>query len=107
MNNKIIERLSRELEKEQAKLKALLKKQSETEAEIKAKKSDIAELKNQLKAEKLNTVANLLGKNGISVDDLLSAADTGDFLTMQDKLEDNQKTVPTVAETESYTTTAE
>lgn len=87
MNNKTIERLNRELEKEQAKLMALRKKQSETEAEIKAKKSDIAELESQLKAEKLNAVANLLGRNGISVDELLSAADTGDFLTMQDKLE--------------------
>lgn len=103
MNNKAIEKLNRELEKEQIKLEALRKKLSETEAEIKAKKSDIVELENQLKTEKLNAVANLLGRNGISVDDLLSAADTGDFLTMQDKIEDNQKTAPTVVETDSYT----
>lgn len=101
MNNKTIERLNREIEKEQAKLVVLRKKQVETEAEIKAKKSDIAELENQLKAEKLNAVANLLGRNGISVDDLLSAADTGDFLTMQDKLEDNQKTAISVVESEN------
>ncbi len=98
ITNKTTEKISKELEKEQAKLAALESKRSDIENEIKASKSEIARLNNQLKQEKLSIIANMVSENGVSVDDLLNAAISGDFLSLQEKLEENQKssvTVPT------------
>lgn len=91
VTNKVTEKIVKELEKEQTKLAALEKKRSEIENDIKASKSEIAELNEQLKHEKLSIIANMVNENGVSVDDLLNAAVSGDFLSLQEKLEENQK----------------
>ncbi len=96
VTNKTTEKISKELEKEQARLAVLEGKRSDIENEIKASKSEITKLKEQLKHEKLTIIANMVSENGVSVDDLLNAASSGDFLSLQEKLEENQKSSVTV-----------
>lgn len=93
VTNKATERISKELEKEQARLAALENKRNDIENDIKTSKSEIVRLNEQLKHEKLSIIANMVNENGVSVDDLLNAAVSGDFLSLQEKLEENQKEI--------------
>jgi hypothetical protein len=91
---KTIERIK----KEQTKLESLLTKKEEFTANYQEKLAEmnkgineqkklIDSLKEQEKQEKLDVVATLASKNGLSVDDLLHAIASGDFYGIQEKLE--------------------
>lgn len=97
------------IEKEQAKLDTLVAKREEFTAGYQAKLSEmnesikkqekvISSLREREKAEKLSAVASLMGAKGISVDDLLKAAESGDLYGIQEQIESKSaKAVPTSA----------
>ena len=85
--NAIAEKTLAKIRKEEDKLAGLELKKEELESQIKECKAAIAELRRQEKREKLDAVAELNDKAGISLDDLLKAAQSGDFLALQEKLE--------------------
>ena len=85
------------IEKEQEKLDAMIAKRDEFTANYQAKlaeinsaineqKKVIADLREQEKREKLGVVADLVSKNGVSVDDLLNAVLSGNFEDIQSKI---------------------
>lgn len=85
------------IEKEQEKLEAMIAKRDEFTANYQAKlaefnsaineqKKVIADLREQEKREKLGVVADLVSKNGVSVDDLLNAVLSGNFEDIQSKI---------------------
>lgn len=86
------------IEKEQAKLDALVAKREEFTAgyqakllemndAIKKQEKVISSLREREKAEKLSAVASIMGAKGISVDDLLKAAESGDLYGIQEQIE--------------------
>lgn len=86
------------IEKEQAKLDLLINKRNEYTAAyqekvtemnegIKEQEKVVAALRRQEEIEKYDTVKSILGKKGISVDDLLTAAENGDMYGIQEILE--------------------
>lgn len=88
-NSTATEKIIDKIEKAESKLAVLESKRTELDNDIKECKSEISKLKEQLRQEKLNIIANTVGKNGVSIDDLLAAAESGDFLTLQEKLEES------------------
>lgn len=98
------------IEKEQAKLDALIAKREELTAGYQAKLSEmneavrkqekvISSLREREKNEKLSAVASLMGAKGISVDDLLKAAESGDLYGIQEQIESKSaKSAPAPAE---------
>jgi len=98
MTENIAKKTLAKIEKEQQKLDNLIAKRDDYTANYQAKLSEmnkaiseqkkvIAELKGQEKQEKLDAVANLAEKSGVSVDDLLKAVLKSDFYGIQEKLE--------------------
>lgn len=86
------------IDKEQAKLDSMIAKREEFTAGYQAKLSEmnetikkqervIASLREREKSEKLSAVASLMGAKGISVDDLLKAAESGDLYGIQEMIE--------------------
>lgn len=90
-SNKAIDKIHKDIEKEQARLSALERKRSEIDNDIKASKSEISKLNEQLRQEKFNIIDTIINGNGVTVDELLRAAESGDFLSFQEKIEDNAK----------------
>ena len=86
------------IEKEQVKLDAMMiakrdeftanyqAKLAEINSAINEQKKVIADLREQEKREKLGVVADLVSKNGVSVDDLLNAVLSGNFEDIQSKI---------------------
>lgn len=113
---KTIERIK----KEQVKLENLLTKKEEFTASYQEKLAEmnkgineqkklIDSLKEQEKQEKLDIMANLASKNGLSVDDLLQAIAKGDFYGIQEKLENKntpKEELTTVSKTEETETSS-
>lgn len=98
MTENIAKKTLMKIEKEQTKLEALTAKRdefvsnhqmklSEMNGDIARQKKLIAGLREQEKREKLDTIATLAEKNGVSINELLSAALNGDFYSIQEKLE--------------------
>lgn len=87
------------IEKETAKLNALYAKREELDAQIKVQAKVVEELQEQQKSEKLNAVANSLGKSGVTVDALLAAVQSGNLYDIQDLIEKSNanKSAPTTA----------
>jgi predicted nucleic acid-binding Zn-ribbon protein len=83
----VAEKTLAKIRKEEDKLAGLELKKEELENQIKECKAGIAELRKQEKREKLEAIAELNDKAGISLDDLLKAAQSGDFFSLQEKLE--------------------
>lgn len=83
----VAEKTLAKIQKEEDKLAGLELKKEELENQIKECKAGIAELRKQEKREKLDAIAELNDKAGISLDDLLKAAQSGDFFSLQEKLE--------------------
>lgn len=81
------ESLTEILNKERAKLDRLTEKRKNIDAEIKTTKDNIARYEQMANAEQYNTLSNALDAQGISMEDILAAVKSGDFLSLQDKLE--------------------
>lgn len=103
MNDDIAKKTLAKIDREQTKLDTMVEKRDEFTASYQAKLADfngditkqkkvIAELREQEKQEKLGAVAALAEKNGVSIDDLLSAALNGDFYGIQEKIEGKAST---------------
>ena len=97
------ERTMKKIEKEQAKLDALIGKRDELTASYQSQLAKMNEgieettktieaLRKQEKNEKLIAVAAMLNKNSVSVDELYEAAMRGDFYSLQERLEQNPQT---------------
>ena len=97
------ERTMKKIEKEQAKLDALIGKRDELTASYQSQLAKMNEgieettktieaLRKQEKNEKLVAVAAMLNKNSVSVDELYEAAMRGDFYSLQERLEQNPQT---------------
>ncbi len=70
--NKAVEKLNKELKKEQAALAALEKKRAEIDESIKEKKGVIAGIKENIEQEKLDILNAAAKKQGMNVDDLIA-----------------------------------
>lgn len=70
--NKAVEKLNKELKKEQAALAALEKKRAEIDESIKEKKNVIAGIKENIEQEKLDILNAAAKKQGMNVDDLIA-----------------------------------
>lgn len=80
-------------------IKAHLLKLEEIDKQIKAQTKIVDEIKAQEKAEKLDAIAVLMNRNGISVDTLYNAVASGDLYGIQEALEKgDNSTVPLLSE---------
>lgn len=84
--NKAIEKVNLRIEKEQEKLKSLEDKQNEISGLIKETTSNIATLEKQLEQEKLKVLTELIKSKDVSIDELITATNNGNFKEVQDKL---------------------
>lgn len=75
------------LNRERAKLVKLTEKRKNLDAGIKTTKENIARYEQMVNADQYNTLSNALDTQGISIDDILAAVKSGDFLALQGKLE--------------------
>ena len=97
-------------------VKAHLLKLEEIDKQIKAQTKIVDEIKAQEKAEKLDAIAVLMNRNGISVDALYNAVANGDLYGIQEALEKGDNSAvpllpennadPDVTETSSDTSSA-
>ena len=89
------------LERENNKLEDLMKKKDELirlhqlkleeiDKQIKVQSKVVDEVKAQEKAEKLDAIATLMNRNGISVDALYNAVTNGDLYGIQELIEKNE-----------------
>lgn len=84
------------LEKKKA---ALVEKRNSINASIKEIDKELSAANAEWKNEKVDALLGLATNGGFNIDDLLSAASSGDFLTLQEKIEKAQtKTADNLAE---------
>lgn len=89
MRKSKVDKTGEKVAKEKAKLESLFQKKDEIESDIEKTKEEITKLEQQWRQEKLEAIASLAGKNGISIDNLLEAVTTNDFFSIMEKVESN------------------
>ena len=87
MANKEIKKIDEAIQKTNKKLEALEAQRKELDAQIKTVKNEIASLEEAREAKKSCVIAELAKKNGISVDEIITALETKNFFDVQDKME--------------------
>lgn len=75
------------LEKEREKLRKLMERRKKTDEQIKVAKENIARYEQMANAKQFQMLSNSLDAQGVSMEDVLAAVATGDFLTLQSKIE--------------------
>lgn len=87
MANKEIKKIGEAIQKANKKLETLEAQRKELDAQIKAVKNEIVSLEEERDAKKSCVIAELAKKNGISVDEIITALETKNFFDVQDKME--------------------
>lgn len=78
------------IQKEKEVLEDLLVKRNKLNEKIKEKEVKIDELNKMLNQRKFSEMTDVLSSKGLSIEELLSAIETGDLLTLQEKLEEKE-----------------
>lgn len=89
MNEKTVSSLKEKIAKEKEKLQGYEAKREEIDAKIKACKATIAKLEMTQRTEQMTQLSGELAKKGISIDEIVAAVSSGDFLSLQERLEQN------------------
>ncbi len=91
-----MERLKESLKKEQEKLSELKLKREKLDDRIKEKERLINKYQMMINQEKFSQVNDVISSNGLSLDELMSAIQSGNLLSLQAKIEkqsENKKEV--------------
>lgn len=83
MENKLNEKIV----KEQEKLNTYKEKRADLDEKIKECEANIERLTLTKNSQKYEVFSNTVQKNGLTMDDILSALQSGDFLSLQEKME--------------------
>lgn len=79
------------IKKEEGNLKRYKDKMAEYATKVKATESRLAELNMMKDSQQLNQIQNMMSQNGLSMADFLAALQSGDMLTLQEKMEASQE----------------
>ena len=82
-------KIEEKLEKEQENLMKFKEKRATLDEKIKECESNIERLTLLKDNQKYTSFANSVQKKGLTVEDIISALQTGDFLSLQEKIESN------------------
>lgn len=82
-------KIEEKLKKEQENLMKFKKKRATLDEKIKECESNIERLTLLKDNQKYTSFANSVQKKGLTVEDIISALQTGDFLSLQEKIESN------------------
>lgn len=88
MNNLDLDNM---IKKEQEKVMKLKQKRTEIDEKIKKSNNNIAKYTLMQDHNRYKTLTNVLEKKGVSLDDILLAFQQGDLLTLQEKVEEEEK----------------
>ena len=84
-----MDKINESIKKEQEKLNSLLEKRLKIEDQIKACESKIRKLTNMNNQKKFTEVKDVLDIKGLSLEEVMAAIKSGDLLSLQEKLQDN------------------
>ena len=82
-------KIEEKLKKEQENLMKFKEKRATLDEKIKECESNIERLTLLKDNQKYTSFANSVQKKGLTVEDIISALQTGDFLSLQEKIESN------------------
>jgi len=82
-------KIEEKLKKEQENLRKFKEKRATLDEKIKECESNIERLTLLKDNQKYTSFANSVQKKGLTVEDIISALQTGDFLSLQEKIESN------------------
>lgn len=83
------DKLNEKLKKEQDKLNTFKQKRAVLDDKIKECESNIERLTLIKNSQKYKSFSESIQKNGLTVEDIISALQSGDFLSLQEKIESN------------------
>ena len=81
------EKLAELIGKEQATLAKLYERKEELDAKIKKSETKLKELETMNNSQKFGALSSMVSKSGLTVDDLFAALQSGDFLALQERME--------------------
>lgn len=84
------EKLQELIAKEKATLAKLYERKAEIESKIKKSESKLNDYEMMNNSQKFGMLSSVVSKNGLSVDDLLAALQSGDLLALQERMEEAQ-----------------
>lgn len=85
------EKLTLLIEKEESNLKRYKAKRAEYDEKVRKSESKLREYKTMQNSEKFNDFSAIVQKNGLSVEDILTALKNGDLLSLQEQMENAQQ----------------
>lgn len=85
--DKIIESRARE----QQRLKELKEKRQKLDEKIKLAEANIEKYTNMINQKKFSQVTDVLNSTGLSIDEVMAAIQKGDLLSLQEKIEEKDK----------------
>jgi len=91
------------IENETAKKEKLLKRRAALDGKIKICSDNLATYQMMKNNQQFNALSDALHGKGVKFNDIINAISAGDFLSLQEKLEQTQ-TAPTTAETSNAKT---